>query len=398
MLSFFNKQSFCRDSSSGQVLMEILVGISLLVLGAGLGFTLMSGARSVLKDRTQSVSANYLADEGARAAKSILLGNWSSVGDGTHGLLYSDGIWSFSGSQDVQDVFTRTIQVTSIDENKKEAVARVSWMADQGRGVSVEYPTVVTNWSEVLGGGGGAGGGGGSGGGGTSGEDVCGIVSGNWSRPRVIASVDLGSGRSGTDIAYRNQLLYVSSVASTASKKDFSIFDVSSSTYPRLLGEVDTGGGINEFVINGNYVYAVSSDNSKEFVVIDVSSSTNPLMIASKDLDGGADGNSVAYYGGYAIVGRPHSSSKELVVLNVTSSTSPVVSNEVHISDSVLNIYAFQEKLYYSYYDVTDDIGIRSLASLPSIPFLGSWDVGEDDIGSFFAESSSAFSLGGVFG
>ena len=84
--------------------------------------------------------------------------------------------------------------------------------------------------------------------------------------------------------------------------------------------------------------------------------------------------------------------------MNVTSSTSPVVSNEVHISDSVLNIYAFQEKLYYSYYDVTDDIGIRSLASLPSIPFLGSWDVGEDDIGSFFAESSSAFSLGGVFG
>lgn len=371
----------------GQILVEALVGLALVVIGIASAIVLFFSNTGVTRERNERIEARALAKEGLEAAEQIIKENWSAASDGPHGLSYTNGVWSFSGTEDINGIFTRSVTLTSSSSNKKEVTARVSWQTNSGENLEVTLTTLVSDWENAL----------------AASAGYCDTLSGNWTSPILIGSIDdLGAGRQATDVLVRNNILYISSTASSKSIDDFSIYNVSTPSAPQLLGSIDTGGGINEMALNGDYIFAVSNDDDKEFIVIDVSNPQAPTEAASLNLGGSGNANSVAYGNDHVFIGRRYSRYyPELEVINVENPTSPVVVSSVNLSTSVYKVYTHENKLYYTYYRLEADVGVRDISNLPATTFLGSWDiegnsgVGADDVASIFIIDEQNMFFGG---
>ncbi len=106
----------------GFVLVEVLLASSLFVmfLTAFVGVYFYGHQSQVLAgDRSRAV---MYAEEGQEAVRSIKNTNFSNLVDGTHGLVYSNNAWGFSGASDTSGGFTRTTTIAPIDTNRKSVV------------------------------------------------------------------------------------------------------------------------------------------------------------------------------------------------------------------------------------------------------------------------------------
>lgn len=63
--------------------------------------------------------ASLLAEEGVEAARNMRDAAFSNLTDGNHGLAVSANHWTWSGTTDVNGIFTRTVSVSPIDANRK---------------------------------------------------------------------------------------------------------------------------------------------------------------------------------------------------------------------------------------------------------------------------------------
>lgn len=120
-------------SSIFALLVTILIGAYLY----GQESTTMAGSRA---------RATMLAEEGLEAVRNIRDSSFSNLSDGTHGLSTSGNQWNISGSQDVTDIFTRQIIISSIDSNRKSVTANVTWQQNPQRNGIVSIATRFTNW------------------------------------------------------------------------------------------------------------------------------------------------------------------------------------------------------------------------------------------------------------
>lgn len=134
----------------GFVLVEVLLASSLFVmfLTAFAGVYFYGHQSQVLAgDRSRAV---MYAEEGQEAVRSIKNNNFSNLIDGTHGLVYSNNAWNFSGTEDVSGGFTRTTTITPIDANRKSVTTTVSWQQTPSRTGSISLTGVITNWKTIL--------------------------------------------------------------------------------------------------------------------------------------------------------------------------------------------------------------------------------------------------------
>lgn len=353
--------------------MEILIGLAVFAIGVSSGLILISQHQFLAADKEKNIRAQSLSSEGLEAVKAIAQKNWSSLMAGEHGLVFSNGEWQFSGSWDTNDIFTRKIVIADIDSKTKQITSRAEWNSGE-----VELSLLLTDWKSVLGSGGSPG----------SGDTG---LSGNWANPQTLSSIDLGAGREGTDVIIENNKVYVSSIASSQSKKDLSIFNVSNPSSPSLLGELETGGnGINSLALNGNYLYAVSSDNDKEFMVIDVSNPSSPVKVSQLDLDGTVDALSVFYDNNIVYIGR-----NELVAINVSNPLSPQILSTIPIMADVKDIFVLGNRAYLA---VDDDSGktmiIINVSNPSSLQNIGFWNVSGQEGESVFVQTDSRVFLG----
>jgi len=145
-----------KKIKSGQIMVEVLVALALVSLGIGLATLLFVGSETVVADRISSIEARFLAKEGIEAAEKILSSQveWDNVSDGFHGLVETAGIWSFSGTEDVQGSLTRKVVINSLDDYRKETKSQVSWEGRSGKTLTVDLTSILTNWEEVVDGGG----------------------------------------------------------------------------------------------------------------------------------------------------------------------------------------------------------------------------------------------------
>ncbi|MEX0917613.1 MAG: hypothetical protein WDZ93_00475 [Candidatus Paceibacterota bacterium] len=146
------KKEPLHTSQSGFLLVEVILAVSVFVLlvtalvGAwlyGQESTMLAGER---------VRAALLAEEGLEAARNIGDEDFANLADGTHGLAISGGGWAFSGSSDTSGVFTRQLEISSVDDDRKEITATVTWQQNQQREGNVSLVTYLTNWQEEVGG------------------------------------------------------------------------------------------------------------------------------------------------------------------------------------------------------------------------------------------------------
>jgi len=178
------------------------------------------------------------------------------------------------------------------------------------------------------------------------------------------------------------------------------VYNVANPASPQLLSDINTGDGINDFVLHNGYIFAVSSDDSKEFLVIDARNPTMPAVVASINLGGTGNANSIAYWKNYVFIGRSYSSTNsEFEIIDVTNPANPLIAAELDTSATILKMYAFNDRLYYSYYNLTDDVVVRDISNPPAAPLITTWDIGTDDVyGMYAGGDESIFMIGTDWG
>lgn len=350
-----------RHLNSGQTVFEILIALSIFSLSTIAALQLFFGGQSLSVDSRNSNLALDFAREGSGALQNIANRNWSELTDGSHGLVFQNNEWMFASSSpnDSYDVFTRSVEIQSINDNLKIATTTVAWQVDPNRPQTVTIVEQLTNWRELS-------------------QSSCKIegLSGNWANPISVGSGDIGAGNEGTDVAVRLPYVFVSGVASSAAKPDIFVFDASNPASPTLVESLDIGaGGINQIFIKDNYLYAASSNDNKELIIINIADPLNIVEIGSLNLTGSADALSVSAFSNTAAIGRTDLASKELAFINVSNPASPVLINETATGGDVNDFAATTDYLYAVSEESDEDIWIYNIADPTNPTLITTYDI-----------------------
>ncbi len=139
-----------KYNKKGFLLVEIILTSSIFALFvtafAGVFYYGLQSS-SFAGDRGRAI---MLAEEGQEAVRSIRNANFANLVDGTYGLTYSGGAWSFSGASDVSGAFTRRVTVSSAGANRKISTVTVTWQQTPDRTGSVTTSALLTNWKTIL--------------------------------------------------------------------------------------------------------------------------------------------------------------------------------------------------------------------------------------------------------
>ncbi|MFA6524371.1 MAG: prepilin-type N-terminal cleavage/methylation domain-containing protein [Candidatus Paceibacterota bacterium] len=131
---------------SGFSLIEVLLTVAIfsMFIVALLGVLSIGEESSSLGGkRTQAV---FLAEEGLEALRNIRDENFTNLVDGPYGLVKAGNQWDFSALPDVTDIFTRTINISTVDANTKLIISTVLWQQNLQRNGNVVLTTYLTNW------------------------------------------------------------------------------------------------------------------------------------------------------------------------------------------------------------------------------------------------------------
>ena len=143
------KRLFGQDKSAGFSPVEILLAATLFgFLVVALVGALVYG-RSAIAYAGDRARASALAEEGVEATRNIRAAAYSNLTTGNHGLAQSGGIWIFSGTSDTTDIYTRVVNLATIDSTRTAITSTVSWTTG---GISHQIVATgrLTNWAAAL--------------------------------------------------------------------------------------------------------------------------------------------------------------------------------------------------------------------------------------------------------
>mgnify|MGYP001572188924 FL=1 len=142
-----------KNSRRGFSLIEAVLAVSLfsLVLLALIS-AIVYGRESIALSGIRS-RALLIAEEGQEAIRNLRDEKFSNLVDGTYGLATSSNQWVLSGTSDVTDIFTRQIQIGTINSHTKIATTTVTWQPKEGRSGQITLTSYLTEWRRAVGGG-----------------------------------------------------------------------------------------------------------------------------------------------------------------------------------------------------------------------------------------------------
>src|SRR3989339_675697 len=120
-------------SRSGQSVIEVLIAIFILASMSTAAFVLLSSTFVEGLVASERIRAEDLLTNGFEAVRQIRDTSFDNLDAGTHGLSETDGIWTFSGSEDVTNAFHRSVDITTIDDATREVTVAVTWTNRLGR-------------------------------------------------------------------------------------------------------------------------------------------------------------------------------------------------------------------------------------------------------------------------
>jgi Tfp pilus assembly protein PilV len=137
-------------NEAGFLLIEVIISVSVFVLIVlAYSGTLMYGQENINLAGTRS-RAIFLADEGMEIVKNIRDSSFNNLIDGTYGLSISGSNWIFLGTSDITDIFTREIQISTVDANTKQITSNITWQQNLQRQGSVSLVSYLTNWQDTV--------------------------------------------------------------------------------------------------------------------------------------------------------------------------------------------------------------------------------------------------------
>jgi len=136
---------------SGQSLVELLCAIAVFTIGVVVIGYLILDAQVALSQHIRYTEAALLEKEGIEVARILRDDGFENLTPGTHGIQLSDDRWTLTASPIVQDIFTRTLTVTDIDEQTKKVESTVEWDISSARAGRVTEYAYLTDWKQTLG-------------------------------------------------------------------------------------------------------------------------------------------------------------------------------------------------------------------------------------------------------
>ena len=291
----------------------------------------LAGARS---------RAGMLADEGLEASRSIRDGAFTNLVDGAHGLAISGGMWTYSGTQDVTGLFTRSVTISTIDASTKEITSTVTWQQNAQRTGTVSTTTRLANWQAA--------------------------VAASWANPNTLAgSLDFGGLQDGLKVALQGTYTYVVRSDGTP---DFAVVDVTNPVSPSLVGSLALVGIPRNIAVSGNYAYVASSDNAQELKVIDVSNPAAPVQVGSYNAAGNSDANGVFAVGTTVyLVRTTQAADPEFIILDVATPATPALLGTLQLTDTGNEVFVQGTAAYVASNSNTQELQVVNVAN-PAAP------------------------------
>lgn len=150
---------------SGFSLIEVVISVALFAIIAGGGITGMIGPLSSGRSSGEVTRATQLAQEGLEAVRSIRDRDFANIVSGTKGIGISSSLWSFTGTSDVSDKFTRIINIKNASRDAGGTLVAsggttdpdtfvvetdVNWSYSTGDTRTVSMSTLLSNWRKVI--------------------------------------------------------------------------------------------------------------------------------------------------------------------------------------------------------------------------------------------------------
>lgn len=348
-------------TENGFSLVEVILATSVFALLA----TSFAGVFLYGEEATamagQRARALALAEEGLEASRNMRDAGYNNLTVGTHGLTIASNQWAFSGANDTNDIFTREVVVTSVDSDRKNVTANVTWQQNPQRTGSVSLITRLTDWLATSG-----------------------------MAPTLFGTFDLTVVNSGNDttdaisIATAGNYVYLG--RATNPGNEFFVFDVTDPSNPILSGQLALSGDPKDIVVSGNYAYIASTSNSSEFQVIDISTPSSPTLAAAFDLTASNSGSattdaSAVVIGktNYVYLTRKNSGGKEFYILNVSTPTSPSLVGSVDLNGDISEITAEGDYAFVASTDDSQEFQVIDVTTVSSPTFSASLDLDQGD-------------------
>lgn len=302
----------------------------------------------------ERAKANALAEEGIEAVRSIRDFSFDLVTTGTHGLLISGGRWTFSGTGDSQEGYTRTLLVSAPDSNTRYVTSTVSWLFSPTRTETVVSTAVITNWRRVS--------------------------PATWADPEIVSSSTL-TNIAANAVDVDGNYLYVTTPLNAAGT-ELQIFDISNPINPIYQGGTETG--MNLFVLDalGNRVYIAGDSNPAETKIIDVSNPLSPYEIGSIKLTANEDVNAVFASGTVVHLGRDEVGNQATYFIYETSNpASPQELGSLNTGDDVSAVVVRNGAVPYSFIaseNNSQEFQIVNVSDPPSMGVAGFVNMNEE--------------------
>ncbi|MFZ2072712.1 MAG: prepilin-type N-terminal cleavage/methylation domain-containing protein [Minisyncoccia bacterium] len=136
----------CSHINNGFSVIEVLLTVVIfsIFIVALVGVLSVGEEASTLGGkRAQAV---FLSEEGLEVVKNIRDENFANLIDGSYGLVKASNQWDFSIAPDVNGIFSRTINISTVDVNTKLITSTVEWQQNLQRDGSVVLTIYLTDW------------------------------------------------------------------------------------------------------------------------------------------------------------------------------------------------------------------------------------------------------------
>ena len=144
------KKEQLHINNTGFSLVEILVAIGVFLIFVTMTVGVIVSSNKQLQNSGHKERATSLAEEAIEAVRNLRDANFNNLTDGTFGLNTVSSKWNLVSTPDITDIFTRTLNISSISTNQKKVVATVTWSDQISQNNSVSLNTYLTNWSAPL--------------------------------------------------------------------------------------------------------------------------------------------------------------------------------------------------------------------------------------------------------
>lgn len=370
-----------RKDNEGQSVIEVILAVAIFVIVISGVVVSILGVLGLNQGSGEEMVALEYAREGIDASRAIRNQGYSNLIDSSAlGINNSSGTWSFGGSSNTFDKYTRVLKIEpvqrdasgnivtsggTVDSNTKKVTSTVTWQVSGLRNNSLALTSYLTNWQLAL-------------------------PSSSWSTPIQNGIFNAAGNGSGNKVAISGNYAYLTRSAGTP---NFLVIDISNAASPTLVGSLTLGGSPQDISLLGNYIYVASDDNASELQVVNISNPSNPSLAGVLNLSGNTNSSSIYAIGTSVYLGRVSSSATDLYKISVTTPSSPTLVSSLELGATPKAIFATGNYAYLASSGNTEELQTINI-SLVTPTLMGSVNLAGNNDGLSITGNSANLFLG----